>query len=182
MTSRHELDQQRKINLVKGKERRLSHREIKTKSRCSLVLFQLSSKKKNEYVNDYETNQNKKWNERLKMILAKQTICNLFQPVSTTTGANLKLKSARNKLTSTIESVCSINYDLVNIWLLGSRQTTFIDWKEQTIEGLCARQKTIISAIKWSALDRNRIELLLWWYFEDVQRAHLIMQPLTNYI
>jgi predicted DNA-binding protein YlxM (UPF0122 family) len=48
------------------KERGLSHREIKDKFHASLGAISNILKRKNEYINDYETNQNKKMKRKLK--------------------------------------------------------------------------------------------------------------------
>ncbi len=66
MTSRNELDLEQKINLIKEKEHDLSHREIKDKFQLSLGAISNILKRKNEYLNDYETNQNKKMKRKMK--------------------------------------------------------------------------------------------------------------------
>jgi transposase len=60
MTCQNELDLEQKINLIKEKERGLSRRQIKDKFQVSLGAISNILKRKNEYLNDYETNQNKK--------------------------------------------------------------------------------------------------------------------------
>ncbi len=60
MTSRNELDLGQKINLIKEKERGLSHCEIEDKFQVSLDAISNILKRKNEYINDYETNVNRK--------------------------------------------------------------------------------------------------------------------------
>ena len=66
MNSRNELDLEQKINLIKEKERGSSHREIKDKFQVSLGAISNILKRKNEYINDFETNQSKKIKRKLK--------------------------------------------------------------------------------------------------------------------
>ncbi len=66
MTSRHDLSLEEKINLIKDKERGLSHRVLSDKFKLSIGAVSNVLKRKYEYTNDYETNQNKKVKRKLK--------------------------------------------------------------------------------------------------------------------
>ena len=48
------------MNLIKEKERGLSYRELRDKFQVSIGAVSNILKRKNEYINDYETNLNKK--------------------------------------------------------------------------------------------------------------------------
>ena len=65
------------MNLIKEKERGLSHRELRDKFQVSVGAVSNILKRKNEYINDYETNRNKKLKRRGKMILVKPSM-NVF--------------------------------------------------------------------------------------------------------
>ena len=73
MASRNDLDFEQKMNLIKEKERGLSHRELRDKFQVSVGAVSNILKRKNEYINDYETNRNKKLKRRGKNDLS-QTI------------------------------------------------------------------------------------------------------------
>jgi len=60
MVSRNDLDLEQEMNLIKEKERGLSHRELRDKFQVSIGAVSNILKQKNEYINDYETNRNTK--------------------------------------------------------------------------------------------------------------------------
>ena len=66
MTSLTDLDLEQKINLIKDKERGLSHRELKDKFHVSIGAVSNILKRKSEYINDYETNRNKKVKRKMR--------------------------------------------------------------------------------------------------------------------
>ena len=66
MSSCKDLDLEQKVHLIKEKERGLSHRELKDKFQVSLGAVSNILKRKNEYLYDYESNQNKKFKRKLK--------------------------------------------------------------------------------------------------------------------
>ena len=66
MTSGKDLDLEQEVHLINEKERGLSHRELKDKFRVSLETVSNILKRKNEYPDDYESNQNKKFKRKLK--------------------------------------------------------------------------------------------------------------------
>ena len=75
MSLRKDLDLEQKVHLIKEKERGLSYRELKDKFQVSLGAVSNILKRKHEYLDDYESNQNKKFKRKLKDELG-QTINN----------------------------------------------------------------------------------------------------------
>ena len=60
MASLNNLDLETKVNLIREKERGLSHRELKDKFEVSIGAITNILKRKHEYISDYESNMNKK--------------------------------------------------------------------------------------------------------------------------
>ena len=60
MTSCDDLNLEQKINLIMDQQRSSSYRELKDKSQVSLGTISGVFKRKQEYLNDSESNQNKK--------------------------------------------------------------------------------------------------------------------------
>ena len=56
MATRNDLELEEKMNLIKEKERGLSHRELRDKFKISIGAVSNILKRKNEYLHDYETN------------------------------------------------------------------------------------------------------------------------------
>ena len=78
MTSRNDLNLEQKVNLIMNQRRGSSYRELRDKFRASLGAVSNILKRKHEYLNDYESNQNKN-NFRLFQtnlnIVYKRTFC-----------------------------------------------------------------------------------------------------------
>ena len=66
MASRRELCLEEKMNLIKEKERGLSHRQFSDRFQISVGAVSNILKRKFEYTNDYETNRNKKLKRKFK--------------------------------------------------------------------------------------------------------------------
>ena len=66
MATRKDLDLEEEVHLIKEKERGFSHRELKEKVQVSLGAVSNILKRKQEYLDDYESNQNKKFKRKLK--------------------------------------------------------------------------------------------------------------------
>jgi transposase len=60
MTSRNDLDLEQKVKLIKDKENGMSVRELKDKFSVCIGSVSNILKRKNEYLDDYECNKNKK--------------------------------------------------------------------------------------------------------------------------
>jgi transposase len=60
MTSRNDLDLEQKVKLIKDKENGMSVRELKDKLNVSIGSVSNILKRKNEYLDDYKCNKNKK--------------------------------------------------------------------------------------------------------------------------
>jgi transposase len=59
MTSRRDLPLEEKVNLIKDKERGLSHRQLSDRFQISVGAVSNILKRKLEYTSDYENNRNK---------------------------------------------------------------------------------------------------------------------------
>lgn len=66
MSSRRDLTLEQKINLIKEKERGLSHRQLSDRFEISVGAVSNILKRKLEYTNDYETNRNKRIKRKLR--------------------------------------------------------------------------------------------------------------------
>lgn len=66
MASRNDLNLEQKIHLIKDKENGLTHRELKDKFQISVGAVSNILKRKHEYLDDYESNQNKKLKRKQK--------------------------------------------------------------------------------------------------------------------
>ncbi|CAF2638441.1 unnamed protein product [Rotaria sp. Silwood2] len=78
MTSRNDLNLEQKINLIRESEHGLSYRELKDKFQISIGAVSNILKRKNEYVNDYECNHNKKLKRKMKNDLSQKINDNVY--------------------------------------------------------------------------------------------------------
>ena len=60
MRTRNELNLEAKVNLIRDKERELSHRGLKDKFQVSVDAIKHILKRQHEYISDYESNMYKK--------------------------------------------------------------------------------------------------------------------------
>ena len=70
MATRHILSPEEKMSLIKERDRGLSYRELSDKFQLSIGAVSNIFKRKWEYVNDYQTNQNKKVKDDLSQRLS----------------------------------------------------------------------------------------------------------------
>ena len=66
MASRIDLDLEQKVSLIMDQQRGSSYRELKNKFQISLGAVSNILKRKHEYLNDYESNQNKRFKRKIK--------------------------------------------------------------------------------------------------------------------
>ena len=77
--SRHELSLVEKINLIKEKEVGLSYGELSQKFKVSVGAVSNILKRKSQYIDDYESNRNKRVKRKSKNLLSEDINCQVYE-------------------------------------------------------------------------------------------------------